>query len=75
MIYETITLTTLAKRFKFSEKSPHAVYSFVIFCSRRENILSFLHIRMCCFLLKAISALEFLKTLLRSSLCDNKTLP
>jgi len=33
IIYETITLTTLAKSLKFSEKNPHAVYSIVITCS------------------------------------------
>jgi hypothetical protein len=38
--YETITLTTLVKSFKFSEKNPHAVSSFFIACSWRENILS-----------------------------------
>jgi hypothetical protein len=33
-------LTTVVKSLKFSEKNPHAVYSFVITCSWRENILS-----------------------------------
>jgi hypothetical protein len=33
IIYDTIKLTTVVKSLKFSEKNPHAVYSFVIICS------------------------------------------
>jgi hypothetical protein len=38
--YEIITLTNLAKRLKFSENNPQAVYWFVIICIWREYILS-----------------------------------
>ena len=55
--YCKITLTKLVKILKFSVQNPHAVYSFFIACSWRENILCFLHIRFCSFFLKTTSSL------------------